>query len=632
MRFRRLASLVTVAVLFCAAPAAASDHPAPLPNGVSLHVAVRSPKALIESADQFAAAVTKGTPNTLQPGMLTMLAFMQLPLSPDVWDMESALHFVMPTEFDESESFLIFDVGPFDEFVKKLADEVEVEKADSPSSRLVELRGLGTCIVSDLGDGKVVLARSRVDTARTGLILENWRPEVWGKGDIMIDLNLPEGWEEETDFYEGIAGALEELYENGMPDLDEAAESGINPRVLRNCVRLFYRYAPFLLEEMATIHGFAFDISLTGERAGLMVQGKFDDYSLLTEMAEAATENGPADSMLARCVGKDAAAIAIAAPIWHIIPNAQNRLYWFMGDILTTLYPDQAEEFLKHFLVATSDDQAETVTATYVTDDSYYSASWQGSHAVDELMDATVGAIEAINGMIDATLVNKDYKFRLAVSDAATPEGDAYKVVRLVGDNPEKIDELIEEAGRMDPTIAANLATLKNFHVFFAAKDDTLVVVGNTDNPERMAEALAALDSEEEEDAFAARPAVVESAQVLSAVQHSFAVADADAISILFLQALLEATGDEMAAVFKPVVARAREEMRKSGDAIGMGFGAANGRLALELGFTAKTVNAIVYNYGKFKNILAEEIGKAESGAEEDAEEKAEEKNAEKAE
>lgn len=623
MRFRRLASLVTVAVLFCAALSAASDAPAPLPHGVSVHVALRSPKALIESADQFAAAVTKGTPQTLQPGMLTMLAFMQLPLSPDVWDMESALHFVVPAEFDESESFFIFNAGPFDEFVKKLSDEAEVEDGDSPSSRLVQLRGLGTCVVSDLGDGKVMLAQSRVDTDRAALILENWHPEVWGKGDIMIDLNLPEGWEEETDVYQGITGAIEELYENGMPDdLDEAAEAGIDPRVVRNCVRLFYRYAPFLLDEMATIHGFAFDISLTGERVGLMVQGKFDDYSLLTEMAEAATENGPADSALARCVGQDAAVIAIAAPIGRILPNAQNRLYWFMGDILTTLYPEQAEEFLKHFLVATSDDQAETVTATYITDDSYYSASWQESHAVDELVDATAGAIEAINGMIDATLIDKDYKFRFAVSDATTPEGDAYKVVRLVGDNPEKIDELIEEAGRMDPTIATNLATLKNFHLFFAAKNDTLVVVGNTDNPERMAEALAALDSEDGENAFASRPAVVESAQALSAVQNSFAIADADALGILFLQAFLEATGDVMAGVFEPVVARAKEEMRKSGDAIGMGFGAANGRLALELGFTAKTVNAMVYNYGKFKSILAEEINKAESGPEENAEKK----------
>lgn len=612
MRIGRLTGLVFVAALFFMAPAPASEVPAELPHEVSLHVAVRSPKALIESIDRFAAAASKGTATPLQPGMLTMLAFMQLPLSPDVWDMESELHFVMPANFERSESFFILNAGSFDEFVEKLADETEVEEGDTPSSRIVRLRGLGACVIADLGDGKVLLMPLSADTEQAMAVLHGWQPTVWGEGDVMIDVNLPEDWVEHTDFYEHITDTLDGLFENGMPDLDDAAEHGIQPDFARNCIRLFYRYAPVLLDELADIHGAALDIGLAGERASLVIQGKFADHSVFSELAEAASENSSAYSSLADHVGKDATALVVTAPLGDIVPNAQNRLYWFLGDILTTLFPNQAEEFLKHLLVMTSDDHRETVAATYLDGDSHYSISWQESHEAEDLLDATVGVINSLNDMIGAAMSKHEYLFRFAVDDGKTPEGDPYKIIRLAAANPEKIDELFAEVAGEEPGVAANLAALRNFHLFLAAKDGTLVAVNNTDNPERVAEAILALENEPDEK-FIEQPAAAKAAETLRVTQNSISVVDVDSMTVLFLQAMLQAQDNDMGAVLDPVIARAKAEMRKSGDAAGIGFGAANGRLAVELGVSAKAVNAIVYNIEKFRNILKEELDKASS-------------------
>lgn len=606
--------LVLAALLFIMAnPAAAAEADAfgSLPENIAAHIVIGDLDQAVAQLDDFVAAITEGSANSVPSGVTSMLVGMYLPLPPESWHKDEAVHILIPsTPFSTTQNTVaIIRVDSFDSFIEAMEEEgvdaIEEDADDHPWDRVVtlDLRNLGVIVAMEPAEGLVAIAANADAFAEVlGSPESLWLPPAYtGDADLAAVVSLLSPLGEPL----SLNRLQNELERAGGDFPARMGAIGLNPEIGNGFIKLMEKYLPLWDPEIAALRGLQFDLFFNGDELLLTTYAVADAGSWLGKLAAATEKSGNFTSPLAEKAPLGALSLAANADISDLMPDLNAGFRKFTVDFGEMLFPRHREALPAFFDVFTANAVDGNVVVNQAVGNRLYNISYVPVKDGDAAVGAVTKLAEGLEGMLEYGIANPDYRLSI-VSDTGEIDGFAYRSFTARFANPDLVAGLIAAAGVDDNPFAV----LQDFVLYQGVRNGVLTTVsGQGALPVDFAAAMRNLDTTEKPLLTTENAEAV--VKLLENRQLSMALFDADQVYVLMMRALLDNLGGRYLSGRENLYLRALEEaapgMIASEGFYGIGIGASEGRLGATLAVPAPAVNAAFRNYDKYNMKLLEE-------------------------
>lgn len=604
MRTARAAHVWILSLLCLASAAFGGEQPHPYP--MAAHASVASLPRLIEALDDLAVAVTAGSSRSVKPGVVTMVLRAHTMLPAKGWREDGEMHLLFFRNRPAPENMVLaFRADSLDALAEGFkAGGITMERSEAgPDGRealSVTLPGRGGLMAVDLGEGRIALAANAESVA---LALEHhdrgaWRFDHNPGVDLTVAIPLPGAGSADNP----VKPLLEELARNRDGMLAELESMKIAPRAGEAALSILETRLPDMGTAMTDLRTAIFDCRLSGGALGVGVRLTSNAGSFWERMAEgvAALDN---QDMARLEAGNGAGWIAAAvAPPAKIIPEFRERAERLAADFWSVAGSRDADgenKGVDAFVSLLGNDWS----AMGGVRAGRPFATLRAAMSAAAFLEAWNTAVRSANTVLEASIADPALGVAIAAESAGAEGGEPGGTYRLAFANPAHIDTLLEFMRMGNPAFSVTRGALEGRRLRISGRGAETVL---------SLEGAAPDDSAEngEKSPLLQAASLPKILDLLPNRQGGVAVADADRLLETVLTGMVRDVVAGMdaahAALHIEALARVFPAMMKSGEIVGLGFGAKDGCPTVGAAIPYKALNAAFRNYEMFDKAASE--------------------------
>ncbi len=592
MRTRGFFCLLMMVLLH--APARAAAPLEPLPEGIAVHISVKSPLDLLMNLDACAAAATKGTDYEVPPGLLTMLAQMWHPILLNSLALDSETHVILPAsampedlgdfpgDLDYLDAFVVFGAPDFGDLVESVGEQGVVEKmkdaAGFAEAWSVAFSTSEEWTLVDLGDGRAAFGGD-IEGIRSALA--GWTPA--HESDAVLTLRFAP-----ANMRGNLSGAIQDMLEEERDGIIRAiAQEGFKPGAVEGLMNVLEKVLPQFVGEFDSMPDAALEMRFDEDEMRLDMKAKPGEGTLLSEMAGQIGRAEKLDAAFAERLPAGAASVFVVAPFTDMLPDAKKRLDLFTSFVYGGILPGVGEKWAAVTGDFMESGPGRTAAGTYLDSTRQYSLALYEAADPEKAMKAFTDGFQAFNDFWAAAIDNPEYGMRVE-GGTLTEGGTSYYAGRIELADPER-SALFDSAGGM--------------RLFFAAVDGGLVGASGELTDGEFLERLAAIKASSGEPRSAFSPAGKAMAG-LPPAQAAYGVFDASGFFDVAAGQMVLAPDipDALAAAAESFIA----DREKNGEFIGFSLGADAGFLTGGCVVPVAAINQIIRDFAAFDRAMTE--------------------------
>lgn len=601
-RALRFVSVCAVALIAFAATVRAGEAvpPPKLPPFVAAHLSVKSPMALVEAVDRYAATATRGTANELPPGLVAMLAHFYSPAPLGSWDDDKELNvvFTQPEhgrgDLDMTAFFTVEDFPAFLEALESVdwliggEDPVAApEEEETPVQPVVLPNGRAMVLVRY--DGGLVALSENVALPERIRAASGWAPRHSSDADVALYMSSSE-------VRDAMTNAMRSNWKSAQVRLALGlTQVGVKPSVAVGALKAAEKYLVALIEELAAMGDARIELNVLEDRLLLDSSVFFPPGTLFGGIAARLAESGDVSSPLEKHVPASAVSYSVTAPLPAFLPAAKERFTAASREFFSQALPELSERAEKQVADFFAITMGPMTAANCRTDDRQYTMTMTETADAAAFMRCFIEGVDLFNEMLKLGATSPEHGIRL-LRDEGSRDGIAYSVIRLDIANAgtrERIREALDKRSFSSGIAYDDVMALR----FYAAALDGVFATGaGLLNEEDFCGFLKKLGGDGDAP-FAQRPSVRALRGDLAGGQFSTGFVDVDEAFRTLLMQQLKDGGDDMPRRYREAVEGVMSLLGGKDAVLGAALGSADGWLRLRLAVPASGANAVVRNY-----------------------------------
>ncbi len=578
-----------------AVPAArAAANPEPLPEGLAVHISVKSPLELLSGIDAYAAAATKGTDHEIPPGLTAMLAQMWHPVLFNSLELDSETHVILPAsampedigDFPESfeylDAFFVFGAPNFGDLVALLEEQGAVERMEDAAGfnaawSVSFTMGKEWTLV-DLGNGRAAFGGD-IEVVRNAL--DGWTPA--HESDAALTVRFAP-----ANMRGNLSGAIMDSLEEEKDGIIRIiSEKGFKSDAVKGLVGVLEKFIPQFVGEFDSMPIAALDMRFDRDEMRISLKAEPAEASILSELAAQIGRAEQLDAAFAEQLPAGAASLFVAAPFTDMLPDAKNRLALFASFVYGGILPGFGEK-----LAAVTGDfmdsvPGRTAAGNYFDSMKQYSLALYETADPEKAMKAFTDGFQAFNDFWAAAIDDPDCGLAIEGS-ALTEGGTSYRAYDVVFANPEHVRKAFDSA-------------FDDMRFFIAPVEGGIVCASGELTGAEFLDRLAKIKSPSGQSLFASARAK----EIMAALPDSRAgvgVLDASGYFDMFAAQFTRLT--DMPDGVRAAAASFITDREKNGELIGFALSADDGLLTGGCIVPAAAVNQVIRDSAAFKKTI----------------------------